>query len=73
MHTTLTPALQDVRNARTHLQLARRGYHLAVMVAAGRGHTDAEIADALGTKPLYVTNTIREHKAGTCGCNPGGK
>lgn len=64
-------ALTAVVGARDALRAYRRNYHLALTIAHDAGWSDEEIADVLGTKPLYIANTLRNHKADTCGCLEG--
>jgi hypothetical protein len=61
-------ALDGAVSARKALQAHRRNYHLALLIARNAGWSDEELADALGTSPLYVGNAIRRHRAGECGC-----
>lgn len=62
------PQLDDARAARDALTAARRGYHLALVIANDAGYQPEVIAECLGTSPLYVRNTLRAHRAKVCGC-----
>ena len=61
-------ALRDVVACRRALRDARHQYHLALMIADDLGIPHDEIALALDTRPLYVTNAIRTHRVRKCGC-----
>lgn len=63
-----TNALRDCQQASDHFYEARKQYHLALIIASERGHGAEEIATALGTKALYIANTLRAHREGDCGC-----
>lgn len=64
----LLAAAADVVVARDNLRAAGRGYHLALVTAAGRGVSVSDLAAALGTSPHYVANTLHNHREGRCGC-----
>lgn len=61
--------LIDCTAARERLRDARREYHSELVAAALAGLGSKTIAAALGTDPRYVTNAIRRHADGTCGCD----
>jgi hypothetical protein len=61
-------ALADVVEAQTQFRRGRQLYHLALLLAEKDGETASTIAEALGTNPLYIENTLRLHREGKCEC-----
>jgi hypothetical protein len=61
--------LIDCTAARERLRDSRREYHSELVAAARAGLDAAAIAAELRTDPRYVTNAIRRHADGTCGCD----
>jgi hypothetical protein len=66
---SLSDHLIDCTAARERLRDSRREYHSELVAAARAGLDSEAIAAALGTDPRYVTNAIRRHVGGTCGCD----
>jgi hypothetical protein len=61
-------ALRDAKQSRETLIRARYQYHLTLVIAYERGLDAEEIARALDTRPLYIANTLRQHREGKCEC-----
>jgi hypothetical protein len=64
----MSDVLTAAKQARLDSFRARRDYHDTLVAAAKAGHPASAIASYLGTKTLYVENTLRLHRELRCGC-----